>query len=94
MAIGTAATVGCMQEINPDNESIASYLERFKLFVQVNGIDTRKQAPTLLLVLGMKHYSLIRDLFSPGKPEDKAWDISHPCADQSQAKVALNMLSG
>ena len=66
MATGTAATVGRMQEFNPDNESIAAYLERFKLFVQVNAIDERKQAPTLLLVLGMKHYSLIRDLVSPG----------------------------
>ena len=62
-----------MQEFNPD-DSIAAYLEWFKLFVQVNGIDERKQAPMLLLVLGMKHYSLIRDLVSPGKPEDKSLD--------------------
>ena len=74
MATGTTATVGRMQEFNPDNESIAVYLERFKLFVQVNGKDERKHAPTLLLVLGMKHYSLIRDLVSPGKHEDKRLD--------------------
>ena len=60
MATGTVATVGHLQEFNPDNESIAANLEQFKLFVQVNSIDKRKQAPTLLLVLRMKHYSLIR----------------------------------
>ena len=74
MATGTAATMGRMQELNPDNKSIAAYFEQFKLFVQVNGIDKRKQAPTLLLILGMKHYSLIRDLVSPGKPKDKSLD--------------------
>ena len=36
--------------------------------MQVNDINERKQAPTLLLVLWM------RNLVSPGKPEDKSLD--------------------
>jgi len=68
------ATIGRMQEFNPDNETITAYLERFDLFdlfVSVNGIAEEKRASTLLLVLGLRHYSLIRGLVSPTKPEDK-----------------------
>ena len=64
------ATIGCMQEFNLDNETITAYLERFNLFVSVNGIAEEKQASTLLLVLGLRHYSLIRGLVSPTKPEN------------------------
>ena len=60
-----------MQEFNPDNEIITAYLERFDLFVSVNGIAEEKQTSTLLLVLGLRHYSLIRGLVSPTKPENK-----------------------
>ena len=56
----TAPTIGRMDEFNPENESIAAYLERFKLFVSMNGIPEDKRAPTLLLVLGKEHYSLVR----------------------------------
>jgi len=44
-----------MQEFNPDNETITAYLERFDLFVSVNGIAEEKRASTLLLVLGLRH---------------------------------------
>ena len=32
-----------MQEFNPDSETISAYLERFNLFVTVNGIEEGKQ---------------------------------------------------
>jgi len=41
------------------------------MFVSVNGIAEEKRASTLLLVLGLRHYSLIRGLVSPAKPEEK-----------------------
>ena len=66
------ATFGQIQEFNPDTESIRVYLEWFKLFVVVNGIAEDKQASTLLLVMGLKHYSLVRGLVSPAKPEEKS----------------------
>ncbi len=69
--MATPATIGRIAEFNPDNESISVYLERFILFVTVNAIPDDKRAPTLLLVMGMSHYSLIRGLVSPTKPEDK-----------------------
>ena len=70
VTVVTIPTVGRMQDFNPDDESITAYLERFRLFVSVNGIAEIKQAPALL-VLGLKHYTLLRGLVSPGKPEDK-----------------------
>ena len=75
MATAPAAvvpTIGRMEEFNSENESISAYLERFSLFVSVNGIAEEKRAPTLLLVLGKDHYTLIRGLVSPDKPEDKS----------------------
>ena len=69
--MATTTTIGRMQEFNPDNETISAYLERFNLFVTVNGIEEGKQVSALLLVLGLRHYSLIRGLVSPHKPETK-----------------------
>ena len=34
----TVPTIGPIDEFNLENESIAAHLERFKLFVSVNGI--------------------------------------------------------
>ena len=70
----TVPTIGRIGEFIPENESISAYLERFTLFVTVNGISEDKRAPTLLLVLGMNHYSLIRGIVSPAKPEEKSLD--------------------
>ena len=56
--------------IGPENKSISAYLEKFALFVTVNGIAEDKRAPTLLLVLEMNHYCLIRGMVSPAKPEE------------------------
>ena len=62
-----------MDEFHPENESIATYLERFTLFVSVNGIPEDKRAPgTLFLVLGKEHYLLVCGLVSPDKPENKS----------------------
>ncbi len=52
-----AAIVGRMKEFNSETETISAYLERFDLYVSVNGITEDKQVSTLLLVIGMKHYS-------------------------------------
>jgi len=69
-----AATIGRMHDFNPENESISAYLERFELFVTVNGIAAEKRTPTLLLVLGLNQYSLIQGLVSLQKPEEKSYE--------------------
>ena len=69
--MAAATTIGRIDEFNSDNESITAYLERFDLFVAVNDIKEDKRSSLLLLVIGMRHYSLIRNLVSPAKPEEK-----------------------
>ena len=66
------ATIGQIQEFNPDTESIRAYLEQFQLFVAVNGIAEDKRVSMLLLVMGLKHYSLVCGLVSPAKTEEKS----------------------
>ena len=73
-AVSKAGVIGKLQEFNPDQESIAAYLERFDLYVTVNGIAEAQRVPTLLLVMGRIHYTLIRDLVSPAKPENQTLD--------------------
>ena len=65
------AFLGQMDCFNPQDDTITAYLERFTLYVTVNGIAENKLRPTLLLVLGKDHYSHIRGLLSQEKPEDK-----------------------
>lgn len=62
------ATVGCIEEFNPDNEWVSIYLEWLKLFFVANGVEEAKQVATLLLVIGGKTYSLLSDLLAPAKP--------------------------
>ena len=66
--MAAATTIGRIDEFNSDNEAITAYLERFDLFVAVNDIKEDKRSSLLLLVIGMRHYSLIRNLVSPAKP--------------------------
>ena len=63
-----------MQEFNPANESVTAYLERFQLFVTANAIEDDKLVPTLLIVVGSEHYSLLRGLISPQLPKDKTFE--------------------
>lgn len=66
-----ATRIGQLKAFDPDEESIAAYLERFDLYVSINDVTEDKRAPTLLLVVGWMHYTLIRDLVSPDRPEAK-----------------------
>ena len=67
-----AQIVGLMQEFNPDNdnETVTTYFELFQLFVDAITIAEDKLIPTLLTVVGSKHYSLIRGLVSPCLPSE------------------------
>lgn len=58
-----------MQEFNPDNESILAYLEWFSLFGGVNTIAEEKLV-SILLILDLKHYTLLRGLVVLVKPGD------------------------
>ncbi|XP_046688860.1 uncharacterized protein LOC124374746, partial [Homalodisca vitripennis] len=55
-------------------ETWASYIERFELYVDCNSIDAGKKVSTLLTVIGVKTYSLLRDLCTPNKPSEKTFN--------------------
>ena len=67
-------TIGQMHEFQPERETVTAYLERFQLFVSANAIEDDKMVPTLLTVVGPKHYSLLRGLVSPALPKEKSYD--------------------
>ena len=54
LSVMAAVTTGRMQEFNPDVRSVS---DRFQLFVAVNRIANNKLVPTLLIVVGLRHYS-------------------------------------
>lgn len=65
------ATVGHIEEFNPEKERISAYLERVKLFFVANDVEEAKQVATLLLVMGGKTYALLSNLLAPDKPSSK-----------------------
>ena len=68
------ATFGQVQEFHPENESVTAYLQRVQQFFQANGIQTAKQVPVFLSMIGGKNYSLLWNLVSPDQPKDKSFD--------------------
>jgi len=68
------ATIGQMQEFDPANDRISTYLERVQLFFLANGIEDEKRVPVLLSVIGGKTYALLSDLLAPAKPASKSFD--------------------
>ena len=65
------ATVGRIEEFNPEKERISTYLERVDLFFVANEVGEAKQVATLLSVIGGKTYALLSDLLAPDKPASK-----------------------
>ena len=66
------ATVGRIEEFNPEKERISAYLERVELFFVANDVEDGKQVATLLSMIGSKTYALLSDLLAPEKPASKS----------------------
>ena len=60
-----------LEEFRPGTESIVFYLERADLFFSANSIDDEKKVAVFLSTVGGRIYSLLRDLLSPVKPQEK-----------------------
>ena len=65
------ATIGKIEEFDPEKEDWPSYMEWLGHFFTANGIneEARKKA-VILLVIGPSAYKLIQSLVSPRKPGD------------------------
>lgn len=66
--------IGDIREFDSTTETWSSYIERFELFVDCNKIETSRKVSTLLTVVGVKTYSLLRNLCTPDKPSSKSYE--------------------
>ncbi|XP_046384963.1 uncharacterized protein LOC124155289 [Ischnura elegans] len=66
--------IGSLGPFEGADESWESYIERFNLFVECNDIKEEKKVSTLLTVLGVKTYNLLKDLCTPEKPSSKSFE--------------------
>ena len=69
-----ATVIGQLPPFNPESESLTTYVERVKLFIEANGIEDGRKVAVLLSVIGGKVYSLLRNLLSPTDPKTKSFD--------------------
>ena len=69
-----AAVIGQLPEFKPESESLTTYVERVKLFIEANGIEDARKVAVLLSVIGGKTYALLRNLLSPTDPKTKSFD--------------------
>lgn len=66
--------LGSVGEFEGSQETWSSYVERFELFCECNKVDTDKKVCTLLTVVGVKTYALLRSLCTHDKPATKRYD--------------------
>lgn len=66
--------IGNVGEFDQNEETWDSYIERFELFLSCNEIGSTKKVSTLLTVVGVKTFKLLRDLCTPDKPSSKSYD--------------------
>lgn len=66
--------LGSVGEFEGSQETWSSNVERFKLFLECNKVDTDKKVCTLFTVVGVKTYTLLRSLCTPDKPATKGYD--------------------
>ena len=70
---GGMAKFGCIQEFQPESETITAYFEWLEMFYAANDVEEDKQVPVLLSVVGMKIYSLLCSLLAPKSPKEEAF---------------------
>lgn len=69
-----AGIIGRVAEFDSNEETWSSYVERFELFIDCNNIKQDKRVSTLLTVVGVKTFNLLRDLCTPDKPSTKTYE--------------------
>jgi hypothetical protein len=64
-------TYGKINEYQPEEEKITSYLERVDILFSANNFAEGKRVVVLLSVIGSKTYGTLCDLVAPERPQDK-----------------------
>lgn len=67
--------VGKIEEFDCANEDWETYIERVELYFIANDAEDEKKAPTLLSLMGLKTYGLLRNLLAPQKPASQTFQV-------------------
>lgn len=65
--------MGKVEEFDGANEDWESYVERIELYFIANDVEDNKKVPTLLSLIGVKTYHLLRNLLAPEKPAEQTF---------------------
>ncbi|KAL6458039.1 hypothetical protein MHYP_G00332690 [Metynnis hypsauchen] len=66
-----SATIGHVEAFDKNAAQWKTCPERFKHFVEANGIESGRKVPVLFSLMGCKAYGLLHSLVAPEKPGDK-----------------------
>lgn len=66
-----AATLGKLDEFNPEVETISTYLKRVDVFFTANSVGDAKKSAVLLACIGPKTYGVLQNLLAPDIPATK-----------------------
>ena len=74
MAASGNFTFGQISEFQPELESIETYEQRVKKFLQANEVATEKEMPIFLSKIGASNFTLLTSLLAPEQPSWKTVD--------------------
>ena len=66
--------IGTLAEFNPEEQDIASYLEKVELFFIANNIAEEKKVAVFLTVAGQKTYEILRYHSAPKLPRERSFE--------------------
>ncbi|GFO38215.1 Pol polyprotein [Plakobranchus ocellatus] len=70
----SSGTLGRIEEFNPAQNDLESYIERLEQYFVANNVTTEeKRTAVLLSVIGPKAYEVLKSLIAPDKPSGKSY---------------------
>ena len=74
----------------PNEEELATYLERVEIFFAANGIEGDKQVPVFLNAIGGEAYGVLRSLVAPASPMSKTFaELTETLKNQYEPKSSI-----
>ncbi|KAK3773177.1 hypothetical protein RRG08_013763 [Elysia crispata] len=67
------AALGRIEEFDPAQKDLESYLERLEQYFVANDVTEAKRTAVLLSVIGAKTYEVLKSLVAPDKPSAKSY---------------------
>ena len=83
-----------LSEFHPEAESISAYPEWVELFFTANSVANDKKVAVFSSMVGGRTYSLLWDLLTPEKPQDKSLPVLfQKLKEHPESAVKLNVCS-